>query len=483
MSRQLPEPIWQDATTLCRDLQCAAVTASAVMANVYARIKALNPHINALVELLPEDKAMALAAAADTVPVAQRGPLHGLPMAPKDAVAVAGFATSWGFAPFSSRIESTDDELARRMRNAGAIFIGHSNMPEFGLGSHTFNELYGNTYNPYDLSKTPGGSSGGAAAALAADLLPLADGSDLGGSLRNPASFCNVVGLRPSIGRMPFNRGLGWYGRMVTTGPMAKTVADTTLLFSVIAGPDAGDPLTLSEPGVTFLDALVPFTQNTLRSLRIGYSTDLGSLQVAPEVAQSVRDAAQVMADLGASTTASAPDLVGAMDAFQVQRAATLRLLAKRLEKISPQWRDMVKDTARWNMEKGLALSAEDLIQAELQRTAVYQRVAAYFQNYDALILPAAQVPPFAADQDWVSEINGVSMPTYIDWMAICCMISVTGLPSISLPGGFTRDGLPLGIQIVGKPRGDLQLLRLARAFEAATEFGKRRPDLQFAAR
>ncbi|HCG69400.1 MAG TPA: amidase [Gammaproteobacteria bacterium] len=483
MSEHLPEPIWQDATTLCRDLQRGAVTATALMANVYARIKALNPHINALVELLPGEQAMALATAADKVPVAERGPLHGLPMAPKDAVAVAGFATSWGFEPFSNRIESADDELARRMRNAGAIFIGHSNMPEFGLGSHTFNELYGNTYNPYDLSKTPGGSSGGAAAALAADLLPLADGSDLGGSLRNPASFCNVVGLRPSIGRMPFNRGLGWYGRMVTTGPMAKTVADTTLLFSVIAGPDAGDPLTLSEPGVTFLDALVPFSEDALSGLRIGYSTDLGSLQVDLEVAQSVREAAQVMADLGASTTANAPDLEGAMDAFQVQRAATLRLLAKGLEKISPQWRDMVKDTARWNMEKGLALSAEDLIQAELQRTAVYQRVAAYFQDHDALILPAAQVPPFPADQDWVSEINGVSMPTYIDWMAICCMISVTGLPTISVPGGFTRDGLPLGIQIVGKPRGDLQLLRLAQAFEAATQFGKRRPDLQFATR
>ena len=478
MSDPLPAPIWQDALSLCRDLQCGNLSAQTLMANIYARINALNPALNALVDLLPEDQAMALAAEADAVPVSVRGPLHGLPMAPKDAVAVKGFATTWGFPGFAGKVESKDDELARRMREAGAIFIGHSNMPEFGLGSHTFNELYGGTFNPFDLSKTPGGSSGGAAVALAADMLPLADGSDLGGSLRNPASFCNVVGFRPSMGRMPFNRGFGWFGRMVTTGPMAKNVCDTAFMFSVIAGPDRGDPLTLPDPGITFLDALTPLNDQEIQGLRVAFSTDLGSLAIDPEVAQTVREAAKSMKSLGMHVAEAAPDLEGAMDVFQVQRAAGLRLLAARLDSTDADWRDKIKDTARWNIEKGLALSADELTQSELQRTVIYQRVSRFFEDYDALIIPAAQVRPFDANLDWVSEINGVNMPTYIDWMAVCCMISVTGLPAISVPGGFSESGLPIGVQIVGKPRGDLELLRIARAFETATEHGLRSPNL-----
>ena len=478
MSDPIPAPVWQDALSLCRDLQDGTITAQTVMSNVYDRINALNPTLNALVDLLPQDQAMALAVEADALPIAARGPLHGLPMAPKDAVAIKGFATTWGFPGFAANIESADDELAQRMRAAGAIFIGHSNMPEFGLGSHTFNELYGNTLNPYDLSKTPGGSSGGAAVALAADLLPLADGSDLGGSLRNPASFCNVVGFRPSMGRMPFNRGFGWFGRMVTTGPMAKNVRDTALMFSVIAGPDGGDPLTLPDSGTSFLDALTPLDAQELKGLRVGFSTDLGSLAIDAEVAQTVRDAARSIENLGARVIEAAPNLDGAMDVFQVQRAAGLRLLAKRLETISLDWRDMIKDTARWNIDKGLALTADELMQSELQRTVIYRRITRFFDEYDALIIPSAQVPPFDATLDWVSEINGVKMPTYIDWMAVCCMISVTGLPAISVPGGFTQNGLPIGVQIVGKPRGDLELLRIAHAFEAATEHGLRGPNL-----
>ena len=461
MTEPLPAPLWSDATDLCRDLQQGTVTATAVMDNVYARIAALNPALNALVSLIPKEQAMTLAAAADAVPIAQRGPLHGIPMAPKDAVAVRGFSTSWGYASFAEAIEEKDDELARRLREAGAIFIGHSNMPEFGLGSHTFNRLYGHTYNPYNLSKTPGGSSGGAAVALAADLLPLADGSDLGGSLR-----------------MPFNRGFSWYGRMVTTGPMAKNVRDTILLFSVMAGPHAGDPLTLDDPGTTFLDALEPMGKTEVQQLRVGVSQDLGGLPIDAEVAETITVAAEVMRRLGAEVVESAPDLKDAMDVFQVQRAAGLRLLSRRLETIDPGWRDTIKETARWNIEKGLTLTADELLTAELKRSALYARVAEYFEHFDALIIPSAQVPPFDATVDWVSEINGVNMPTYIDWMAVCCMISATGLPSISVPGGFTRDGLPIGVQLVGKPRGDLALLRIAALFEAATKHGERKPDL-----
>ena len=476
MTSAVPKPIWQDALSLCRDLQSGRTQAMDVMANVYDRIEQINPTINAIVNLLPRAQAMSLARAADGVPLENRGPLHGLPMAPKDAVAVSGFPTNWGFRPFSQPVESKDDPMVSRLRTAGAIFIGHSNMPEFGLGSHTFNALFGHTLNPYDLTKTPGGSSGGAAAALAARLLPLADGSDLGGSLRNPASFCNVVGLRPSIGRMPLNRGFGWYGRLATTGPMATNLRDLALLFSVMAGPDEADPMSLDEPGHAFLDALTPYP--TSAPLRVRVSRDLNGLPVESSVTAIVEAAASTFTDLGADVSYGEPDLTGAMQIFQVQRAAGLRILGQTLDQRLPQWRDEAKDTAIWNIEKGLALTVDEVLQAELNRTALYARAAAFFQDVDVLILPAAQVQPFDKNVDWVRSINGKPMATYLDWMSICCMISVTGFPALSIPGGFTENGLPVGIQMVSAPRQDLHLMRIAHLFEQRTAYALQRPDL-----
>ncbi len=467
---------WANALELCRDLQRGTVSAVELMRETYRRIDAINPQVNALVNLLPEADACQLAERADAVPVAERGPLHGLPMAPKDGVDVAGFPTTQGFRLFADNIAAQDDSQAARLRAAGAIFIGHSNMPEFGLGSHTFNSLFGRTLNPYDLTKTPGGSSGGAAVALATQMLPLADGSDMGGSLRNPASFCNVVGLRPSIGRTPLSRGMAWFARLTTTGPMARTVAETALLFSVQAGPDPADPLTLAEPGHTFLDALV--APEDLRGWRIAYSPALHDLPIAPEVANVIAKAADTLANLGASISRSAPDLSRAMDVFQVQRAAALANLGNALDQTLPDWKAHAKDTAIWNIEKGQALGAAEILQSELIRSRIYAEVARFFADYDALILPAAQVAPFDNDLDWVHEINGQAMPTYIDWMTVCCAITVTGLPAISVPAGFTANGLPVGLQIVGKPRGDLQVLQLAHAFEQATQFHRQVPAI-----
>jgi amidase len=437
------------------------------MQETYRRIEAINPQVNALVNLLPPEQAFELARQADTLPIAQRGPLHGLPMATKDAVQTAGFPTTWGFVPYADDYADTDDAQAARLRRAGAVFIGHTNMPEFGLGSHTFNSLFGATLNPYDTSKTPGGSSGGAAVALATQMLPLADGSDMGGSLRNPASFCNVVGLRPSVGRVPNGRGFSWFARLSITGPMAKTVADTALLFSVQAGPHAHDPLTLPEPGHTFLDALV--APEDLRGWRIAYSPNLHGLPVAPEVAAVVASAADTLADLGADIETTAPDLSRAMDVFQTQRAASLATLGNSLDATLPDWKQHAKETAVWNIEKGQALSGAELIESELVRSQIYAHVVDFFNEFDALILPAAQVAPFDTNTDWIREINGEPMQTYIDWMTVCCAITVTGLPAISVPAGFTPQGLPIGLQIVGKPRGDLSLLKLAHAFEIAT--------------
>ncbi len=478
MSENKPNPLWNDAITLCRDLQRGTVSAVDLMRNVYARIQAINPTVNALVNLLDEQEALVLAAAADQVPIAERGPLHGLPMAPKDAVAVRGFPTTWGFKPFATRIEEQDSALAQRMRAAGALFIGHSNMPEFGLGSNTFNALFGATLNPYDLGKTAGGSSGGAAVALATDMLPLADGSDMGGSLRNPASFCNIVGLRPSIGRTPMSRGFGWYGRLVTSGPMAKTVADTTLLFSILAGPDGRDPLTLPESGEQFLDALVPAQLDNNSPIKVAVSEDLGTLPIDPEVRSVIQNTAKVFSDLGADVVLDHPNLAGAMEVFQTQRAAGLRTLGRSLDFALPQWRDDAKDTAIWNIERGFALTPDQLLDSELQRTKIYAEVAEFFQNYDVLALPAAQVPPFSIDQEWVTQIDGVDLDTYIDWMAVCCMITVTGLPTLSIPAGFSSDGLPIGVQLVGKPRGDLALLKIAHWFEQSTQFYTQQPRI-----
>ncbi len=465
-----------NALQLCRDLQRGDRSAVDVMRATYRRIDAINPQVNALVNLLPEADALALAEQADQVPVALRGPLHGLPMAPKDAVDVAGFATTWGFAPYANQIAAADDAQAARLRAAGALFIGHSNMPEFGLGSHTFNSLFGATLNPYDITKTPGGSSGGAAVALATRMLPLMDGSDMGGSLRNPASFCNVVGLRPSIGRVPMGRGMAWFGRLATTGPMARTVAETALLFSVQAGPDAYDPLSLPEPGEHFLDALVPL--ENLQGKRIAYSRDLQGLPIDPAVTRVIEAVADDLADLGADVRRDQPDLSQAMDVFQTQRAAGLANLGRALNQAVPNWRQHAKDTAIWNIDQGLALTSEALLRSELERSQIYARVAAFFAEYDALILPAAQVPPFDADMDWVREINGVPMDTYIDWMSVCCAVSVTGLPAVSIPAGFTASGLPVGVQIVGPPRGDLSLLQLAGAYEQATGHYRRTPPV-----
>jgi amidase len=363
------------------------------------------------------------------------------------------------------------------MRKAGVIFIGHTNMPEFGLGSNTFNSVFGATHNPYDLSKTAGGSSGGAAAALATDMLPLADGSDMGGSLRNPASFCNVVGFRPSIGRTQKNLGAAWYGRLVTTGPMAKSVKDTALLMSVMSGPDISDPLNLSDSDEDFLEALIPYKINNNNPLKVAVSPCLGELPIDGQVVDIIHAAGDTFKNLGAEITYADPPLEGAMEAFQIQRAVGLRGLGKTLDQSVDNWRQYAKETVIWNIEKGQSLSIDEMIKAEMIRTNIYADIARFFEEYDVLLLPSAQVPPFDLSKEWVEEIEGTKLDTYIDWMSVCCIITVTGLPAISVPGGFTKEGLPIGVQLVGKPRGDVELLKIAHLFESKTNFYKMKPS------
>ncbi|NIP16137.1 MAG: amidase [Pseudomonadales bacterium] len=462
------------ATKLVEAIRRGDASAVEVMDAHYDRIEARNPEINALVNVLPREAAHDLARQADAARSRGEvcGPLHGLPMAVKDTHDAAGFPTTWGFVPWAERVAQLDGELAARQRRAGALIIAKSNVPEFALGSHTFNRLFGTTSNPYDPSKTAGGSSGGAAAALATGMLPLADGSDMGGSLRNPAGYCNVVGLRPSVGRVPGESPFGWFARLLTPGPMARNVDDVALLLSVQAGPRRGDPLSRPEQGECFREPPHPDRE----SLKIAWSADLGFAPVDAGVARLVEQAAVTFEQLGCRVENDCPDLRGGMSVFQIQRAANLGQTGRALDRALPGWRDHAKDTMIWNVEQGYALTAEALIRSEVDRTAIYQRVSRFFADYDALLLPSAQVPAFDKSLDWVREINGQAMETYIDWMTICCAVTVTDLPSISVPAGFTPGGLPIGLQIVGRPHGDLDLLAIARLFEEATGHRHRHP-------
>jgi len=436
------------------------------------RIEAVNPRLNAIVTLLPERGLEGARRADAAVARGERlGPLHGLPVAHKDLHLTAGIRTTQGSTLFRDYVPNRDDLIVERIRQAGAICIGKTNVPEFGAGSQTFNEIFGETRNPYDPSKTCGGSSGGAAVSLASGMLPLADGSDMGGSLRNPASFCNVVGLRPSPGRVPQHpQALAWQ-ELGVQGPMARNVADTALLLSAISGPDPRSPIAIDEDPARFAQPL----ERDFRGTRIACSHDLGGLPVDARVSAALSGAGPVLRELGCCVEDAEPDLSEADEVFQVLRAFHFAL---RFAAAPDSALDLVKDTVRWNVEKGRALSANQIGEAELKRTRVYHQMREFMQRYEFLVLPVSQVPPFPIEERWVTEIGGQQQETYIDWMKSCYLITVTGHPAISVPCGFSPDGLPVGLQIVGRHRDDWGVLQLAYAFEQATRTGERRPDL-----
>ncbi len=459
------------ATELARLVRTREVSAVELLDTHLARIDACNPDLNAIVTLVPE-RARALAEAVD-----QRltrgeatGALGGLPIAHKDLLPTAGIRTTMGSPIFANHVPETDALIVTRMREAGAVTIGKTNVPEFGAGSQTFNRVFGATRNPYDTSRTCGGSSGGAGVALATGMVPIADGSDMGGSLRNPGNFCNVVGFRPSGGRVPSWPGeLGWF-TIPVLGPMARTVADAALLLSVMAGPDPRVPAALDEAGATFAQDL----GRDFKDVRVALSTNFGHLPVDPEVRQVIAGAAPVLESLGCIVEEGCPDFEPADSIFKTLRAWSFAHGHR--ERIRTR-REDYKDTIIWNVEAGLELTGEDVANAEAARTALFQKVQAYLAEREFLILPVSQVPPFPIDTEWVQEIDGVTMETYIDWMKSCYYISAIGLPAISVPCGFTASGLPVGLQIVGRHHADLSVLQLAHAFEAATQMWKRHPS------
>ncbi len=446
------------------------VSAREVIEAHLRQIDAINPTVNAVCTLVV-DQALAGADAADHAVASGEnpGPLHGLPVGIKDLQLTAGILTTYGSRIYETFVPDQDALIVSRYKNAGAIVIGKTNTPEFGAGSQTFNEVFGRTVNPYDLTKTCGGSSGGAAVALATGMAPIATGSDLGGSLRNPAAWCNVVGMRTSIGRVPNYPAPLSYNSLSVSGPMARTVADLALQLSVVAGPDRRVPNSLPEPGAMFAAPL----DRDFTGVKVAWSKDLGGLPVDPVQNQVVDLQRHVFEDLGCVVEDAEPDLTDADEIFRTWRAYSF---AHQHEQHIRDHRELVKETVIWNTEQGLALSALDVARAEEKRTRLYERLVNFFDRYDYLALPVTSVPPFPVEQEYVTEINGVQLDDYLQWMSLCYWISATGLPAISVPCGFTDDGLPVGLQIVGGPKADFEVLQLAHAFEVATGFGRTRP-------
>ena len=454
---------------LIRDKKLSAREA---LAEHLKQIERVNPQVNAIVTLVADDAAKAAAQADEMQARGEKlGVLHGLPVAHKDLIDTRGIRTTYGSPLYKDHVPSEDSILVERMRHAGAIVVGKTNTPEFGAGSQTFNTVFGSTRNPYDLSKTCGGSSGGAAVALACGMVPVASGSDTGGSLRNPAAFCNVVGFRPSIGRVPNPKaGFGWF-TLSTSGCLGRTTADLALALSTMAGPDPNTPLAINEPGELFAGPLA----RSFKGVRVAWFKDLGGVPFDARVRTVVDAHRATFESLGCIVEQAEPDFSPAEISFRTLRAWNTAAQYGKLLQLHP---DSFKDTLKGEIEQGMKLTGDDIARAEIAHTLIWRRFQSFLSKYEYFILPTTQLPPFDVNVPYPTEIAGVHFDDYIDWMKSCWYISATGNPAASVPAGFTPEGLPIGLQIVGRDKQDFSVLQLAHAFEQATGFGKRRPPV-----
>ncbi len=462
------DELWRrSAVDLAALLAAGSVSAREVLDAHLVRIEQVNPTINAVVTLSVE-RAVADATRADEAYAQRRhlGPLHGLPIAHKDLAMTAGIRTTLGSPIFADHVPDEDELIIARLRAAGCVTVGKTNTPEFGAGSHTFNEVFGVTRNPYDPSRSAGGSSGGAAAALAAGMVPLADGSDLGGSLRNPASFCNVVGLRPTPGTVPSWPNSDPLDPLSTDGPMARCAADVALLLGVIAGP---------HPHVPMRGAVGPFEplERSLNGLRVAWGPSAAGLPIDLEVRGALAEVPGRFISHGCVVDEAFPDLTGASEIFQTLRAVVFE---RGLGQLYDDRGAELKDTVRWNVELARTLTAADVGRAVRERSLLQQRIHAFFERFDVLALPTVQVVPFPVEFDWVREIDGVPMTNYLEWMRSCTDITVTGCPAMSVPGGYTASGLPVGLQLVARPGAELLLLQVAHALDGDGVVSRRWP-------
>ncbi len=425
-----------------------------------SRTHDIDPKVNA-VPTCCFDRARAHAKALIAKPIEDRGMLAGLPVLIKDLSNVSGVRSTQGSPIFADFIPDQSDYVVQDLEAAGGIVTGKSNTPEFGAGANTFNEVFGKTLNPWDTSKSAAGSSGGAAVALATGMAWLAHGSDLGGSLRNPASFNGIVGMRPSPGRVASGPMANPFDTLSVDGPMARNVADLALMLDAMAGHTPYHPISLETPETSYLSA----ASQQDKPLKVAFSLDLGITPVDPAVSDACRKAAEKLAANGVEVIETHPDFSMAHDSFQTLRAHGF---ASGLNDLYENNRDQLKPEVVWNIERGLNLSAGDIAKAERQRGEIYQNAAAFMADVDLLMTPATIVPPYPVDDRYVSQCNGVEFETYIDWLAIAYAITLTSLPAISVPCGMTDQGLPVGMQLVGKPRGEAQLLSHAHWVETA---------------
>ncbi|MEO5677764.1 MAG: amidase [Usitatibacter sp.] len=468
--------VFKSAKALARLLRARKVSRVEVMRAFIAQVERVNPKVNAIVTFLP-DAALKEAKRWDRKSgtlASQRGaPLAGLPIAYKDMLVTRGIRTTFGSPIYADNVPAEDHAVVERLKTAGAITLGKTNTPEFAAGSQTFNPVFGRTLNPYDLDKTCGGSSGGAAVAVACGMLPFADGSDLGGSLRNPGNFCNVVGFRPTPGRVPYFPAMDVWGTLSVLGPIARSVQDAAFLLSAMAGPDIRSPVSITEPGSVFAKPL----GRDFKKVRVAWSKDLGGLPVDPRVTTVLERQRKVFEALGCIVEDAAPDLQGADEVFEVLRANSF---AMRYAELLKKHRGRIKDTVIWNIEEGLKLDGPRVGGAIALRSDIYRRMREFMERYEFLCMPVNQVPPFPVSQPYVDTIAGVKLANYVDWMKTCYYITVTSHPAISVPAGFTADSapLPVGLQIVGRYRDDFGVLQMAHAFEQETGVARRRPPV-----
>ncbi|MEO5925052.1 MAG: amidase [Bryobacteraceae bacterium] len=457
---------------MARLIRTKKLSAREALAAHLKQIERVNPKVNAIVTLVPE-MATAAAAKADEMQARKEklGPLHGLPVAHKDLVETRGIRTTFGSPLFKDNIPMADDLIVERLHRAGAITIGKTNTPEFGSGSQTFNTVFGATHNPYDVSKTCGGSSGGAAVALACGLVPVADGSDTGGSLRNPAAFCNVAGFRPTPGRVPNPKAaFGWF-TLSTSGVLGRSIADLAFALSTITGPDPRAPLSIDEPGEAFARPL----GRSFKGARVGWFKDLGGAPFDARVRTIVDGHRKTFESLGCTVEQAEPDFAPAELAFRVLRAWNTANSYGERYRANPK---AFKDVLAGEIEEGLRLTGSEVARAEAAHAVMWRRFQAFMEKYEYFILPTTQLPPFDINTPYPTEIAGVKLDSYIDWMKSCWYISAVGNPAASVPAGFTPEGSPVGLQIVGRYKQDFGVLQMGHAFEEATGFGKRRPPV-----
>src|SRR5579863_8372162 len=472
LAAQTPDICFLSAVEMAGLIRRRKLSAREVVAAHLKQIERVNPKVNAIVTLIAE-RATENARKADELQAHGKlsGPLHGLPVVHKDLFETAGIRTTFGSRIFKDNVPTRDAIIVERINGAGAICVGKSNTPEFGAGSQTFNEVFGTTKNPYDPTKTCGGSSGGAAVSLACGMVPIADGSDSGGSLRNPAAFCSVVGFRTAPGRVPHAAIGNAWATLGVAGPIARTVGDAALLLSVMAGPDPRCPISITEPGSRFAGN----PERNFKGVRVAWFKDLGGLPFDSRIRAAVEAQRKAFENLGCIVEEAEPNLAGAAEAYDTLRAWGY---ASGYAQVVKNHREQVKDTIIWEVERGLKLSAADIAHAQNLHSQVWDGMRMFQEKYEYFIVPSTQVPPFDVNQPYVTEIEGVRMKTYTEWMKCCWLISILENPAISMPCGYTPEGLPVGLQIVGRHRDEFSVLQMAYAFEQATRAGHRRPGI-----